>query len=798
MPARRTSAGNNIASSSRVHRSNGSNHSISAQSPVLQAHNLPYASSTTNIPPSPQQKVVQVLINRLKNKLPCNSGISLTELEADEAVQQTVDSLVELSKDSLDMISLALTEQLDKLSKQIEGAGFRSADVLQSQLFLLKVLSLAMASRWGLRPDDTRPNSRGTQPAPSSKPATPDSSAPSGRGRHGSADQLSTPTTTLVEPPALDDNCARYIISVMVLILRQTAPRKHRLASAANLSFDASFQDFESVESHEFGSSDDILGAVPPVISGLPRTMNRARHPSSTSLNSAGPSSSASSRLPQHSVVYEKTSFMVARSILSLHSSIAKYTGRIIYHLSASNWAVVLSRIRQRIHSLAGSADAEPDTADLQLITHSALDKVKLVQCLQELSSLLMNLKTDAQVPVSIALRTAVWNWIELCPDEFNEALLSHRRLEGAPERVYDLLFDLQENTNDKAGAWPTLAVLLSISYDRMKAEYETNAIGAHKTNYRKERNFTELLLRNLPYGSKHSEVSIVCAIDVCRAASRLRPPEGEVDVPLISTALDLAHELKLTLMKWTKDKPFWECPDEIDVAMIADALASLYRFLPEDESITIFLQCLEPERSEAVKICVVKACLALIVEGWKLPWQKSVTPLKEALQTRLNAIFFSVYTRRSEVDTNGSSRKSAIRPKAKRYTSETLPDRDLFILSLLTLWRTDIWWYHDCLQPGEIDGVFAACVTVYSAPADPAVKWSLGRTFRYLIESVVQFPRDSPRYPLLVKWVEEVGPAILASVANHLLNLGTDLPSQRMFIQQLYEIMYCYANPES
>lgn len=67
--------------------------------------------------------------------------------------------------------------------------------------------------------------------------------------------------------------------------------------------------------------------------------------------------------------------------------------------------------------------------------------------------------------------------------------------------------------------------------------------------------------------------------------------------------------------MKWTKDKPFWECPDEIDVAMIADALASLYRFLPEDESISIFLQCLEPERSEAVKICVVKACLALIVE---------------------------------------------------------------------------------------------------------------------------------------------------------------------------------------
>ncbi|KAI0355329.1 hypothetical protein OH77DRAFT_1424817 [Trametes cingulata] len=798
MPARRASAGHNIANSSRVHRSNGSNHSISAQSPVLQPQNLPYASST-NIPPSPQQKVVQVLINRLKNKLPCNSGIPLTELEADDAIQQTVEALVDLSKDSLDMISLALTEQLDKLAKQIEGAGFRSADLLQSQLFLLKVLSLAMASRWGSRSEDTRPNSRGSKPAPSSKPTTPDSSVPtSGRMRHASNEQLSTSATTLVEPPALDDNCARYIISVMVLILRQTAPRKHRLTSAGNLSFDASFQDFESVESHEFGANDDSPGIVPPIVSGVPRAMNRARHPSSTSLNSTGIASTISGRPPQHSIVYEKTSYLVAKSILSLHSNIAKYTGRIIYHLSASNWTVVLHRIRQRIHGLASAADIEPDTVDLQLITYSALDKIKLVQCLQELSSLLMNLKKDAQVPVSIALRTAIWNWIELCPEEFNDALLSHRRLDGAPERVFDLLYDLQESTRDKAGSWPTLAVLLSISHDRMKNEYEANALGAHKTAYRKDRNFTELLLKNMSYGSKFGEVAFVCAIDICRAASRVRPPEDDSEVPLISTASDLAHELKVTLLKWTKDRPFWECPDEIDVAMIADALAALYRFSPEDESIPIFQQCLEAERSEAVKICVVKACLALVVEGWKLPWQRSLTPLKNAVKDRLHAVFYYVYTRRSEVDEHGSSRKSAIRPKAKRYTSETLPDRELLILGILTLWRSDIWWYHDCWSLEQLNMVFDACVTVYSAPADPAVKWSLGRTFRYLIESVVQCPPDSPRFPSLLKWVDEVGPGILASVANHLLNVRTDLQSQRMFIQQLYEIMYCYAYPVS
>ena len=67
-PTRRASAGHGVASSSsRVHRSNGSNHSISAPSPILPPQNLPYAAA--NAPPSPQQKVVQVLINRLKNKV---------------------------------------------------------------------------------------------------------------------------------------------------------------------------------------------------------------------------------------------------------------------------------------------------------------------------------------------------------------------------------------------------------------------------------------------------------------------------------------------------------------------------------------------------------------------------------------------------------------------------------------------------------------------------------------------------------------------------------------------------------
>ena len=51
------------------------------------------------------------------SQLPCNSGVLLDRLEADTTIQQSIEALVELSNDSLDIIAWALTELLDRLVK---------------------------------------------------------------------------------------------------------------------------------------------------------------------------------------------------------------------------------------------------------------------------------------------------------------------------------------------------------------------------------------------------------------------------------------------------------------------------------------------------------------------------------------------------------------------------------------------------------------------------------------------------------------------------------------------------------
>lgn len=74
-----------------------------------------------------------------------------------------------------------------------------------------------------------------------------------------------------------------------------------------------------------------------------------------------------------------------------------------------------------------------------------------------------------------------------------------------------------------------------------------------------------------------------------------------------------------MVLGKWSEGtnaaKAFWESAEEIDVALVADALVTLFRFLPKSESVPIIMQALQPEMSDAVKISAIKACITLITE---------------------------------------------------------------------------------------------------------------------------------------------------------------------------------------
>ncbi|KAF6748926.1 hypothetical protein DFP72DRAFT_914993 [Ephemerocybe angulata] len=752
--------------SARVHKTTESHHVLPAPPSSSIGHGQPATVPPMGHAGSPQQKVVHVLVQRLKSKLPCNSGQSLDKLESDPLTQQAIETLVELSHDSLDIIAWALSELADRLAKQTDSAsGYPTIETLQSQLFVLKVLSMTMASRWNA---NRRPASRASDHTTAS-PDSPHTTAGSKRSRAGVASSF---YTVWPEFDPLDESCAKYVLSVMVLFLRQTTNYEVPLLLATP-STDLSFRDFDLPQTTSFEND-----AGPPL-----RTQ-----PSSASVRSAQGSVNSVIRLPPVSRTYEKTHLSLVRNSEALSNMIAKYTGRIIFHISATNWGVVHNRLKTKIRFLGSHSEENPDTVDLQLLAHSLLDRQRLVTLLGELASLLIHFSREAQLAIAISLRAAVWGWIDRFPQEFNEVIRSRGRTETQPERVFDLLCAMANATpGHERILWPCLTILSSITYDRISIDSQQYNSGNLK---RKEQRFGQELLKHIRSTSKLSEISMACAVDMCRVAANVT---GTDDVPLVMVASDLAHEIKAALWTGAGRRPFWDTENEIDVALYADALCAIFQFLPEEDSLPLFAACIDPERSPAVKTCVVRAMLTLLSEVARFPGRKSLEKLQEVLGKRCRDVLKSAAAKKAELDSYGTPKMPRQTPRGKRVTPDPLSDTDILVLAVLSLWRADPKFTMDGIKEEEVGAWVDMATGLWGSTLDIGCKISVSSNLATVAEMAVGANSGSEMGRLAVGCLKSALPQALSAVAIRLLYERNNVEEQHLWTAMGYHVLDLY-----
>lgn len=81
-------------------------------------------------------------------------------------------------------------------------------------------------------------------------------------------------------------------------------------------------------------------------------------------------------------------------------------------------------------------------------------------------------------------LAAAVWHWIDLYPEEFVDTLSSSRRMEGAPERAFDLIYVQHEATEHKVILSPVLTILMCVSHERLNHDF--NLLGGARQSNKK------------------------------------------------------------------------------------------------------------------------------------------------------------------------------------------------------------------------------------------------------------------------------------------------------------------------
>jgi hypothetical protein len=164
---------------------------------------------------------------------------------------------------------------------------------------------------------------------------------------------------------------------------------------------------------------------------------------------------------------------------------------------------------------------------------------------LPELSSLLVGIKDKPKLAISSAVRQAIWNWIEILPKEYTDLLVGRRKLDGAPERVFDMLFTQSERDGKQRTYWPTLTVLLAVSPERIKG-LDTGSSGRAKKD-RKALAFMDALSKGLQSGSRAPrESAMACLVDLARAASYASGGAYADGMAIKSLAPDLVDDVKV------------------------------------------------------------------------------------------------------------------------------------------------------------------------------------------------------------------------------------------------------------
>ncbi|OZJ03142.1 hypothetical protein BZG36_04650, partial [Bifiguratus adelaidae] len=605
---------------------------------------------------SADTRLISSLINRLGIRLPCNTPRSLESLESDPIIRQTVGALIDLSKFRLGHIANQLVLMLENVSKTTSVHTEESVpfDILQSQLFLLKVLNACLRQYWANHLEGQEENG-------AELPAD------------DNAENPTRESTRLVDPPPLDDSLARYIVNILIRFLHQMAMQD------ADHSFTGSGSTLSSRENLlRQGIADLAAGSIFTMFSSYAPVLTRPSPHSSYSFHhQTHPSSS--------------------RAYQELMQEICRATAGILFVISASNWNVIFLKLKTKLAYLSSTSDEWPETVELRLLECSALNSRRLSAVLQELCNGFLHLKKGIQLTLASILRSSIWHWIQTYPTEFIALCQSGKRLDGGPELLFDMCSGLADNPKRKAIFWPLQTVLLILCPDLL--------MGAAMNEARnKKALFLDNLKKSLKFG-RLSDVATACFVDICKACTYV--PKSD-SIALRHIVPEIEHELRDRL--FDPQRPFANAETgTVDGALMMDCLVAMFRLNPRHALKALVPVCLDDKSPTVFHLVLVRACLVIAEEGLGsgLSWNPSIENMYRSIAAPFRCLFLEQLNRERSSNamtghtsanmgdgTSSSSKKgpmsASAEKKQRKVAMEDAHERQEILISLLTLYATD------------------------------------------------------------------------------------------------------------
>ncbi|KAJ3414836.1 Neurofibromin 1 [Chytridiales sp. JEL 0842] len=506
-------------------------------------------------------------------------------------------------------------------------------------------------------------------------------SLPSGLTPQTSMDgtsSLPTATRSLSDPPPLDEGLANFIISAI---------SRFFFTSTGHINADSiSHTTFH--QSLGFNISDRESYLPSNIASFFTHTQNKHYMPNSE--------------------LYQYPSG--SEILLELQ----KAAGRIVFYVSASNWAIVFSRIRHTMNVLQVTANqtdpddvSSGDLTELRFLEWCNVNRARLATILAEMNNGFKSFTKRAQFLSAIVLRRAIWNWIETFPFEFSQLCLSQRRMEAGPDVLFSTLLSLSDQTSRRRMLfWPTQTMLLLLCPDLLSAIWlsgsKNSGLNAMASPLippnviAKAQGWLDSVRKGLK--GKVADVSTLCLVDLCQATTFAGKAEGG---PLRFMASNLEAELKEKLFSVVlsrsgggnsigsgggstvaKDR---DKDDELgaDFRVVVDCLTAFFKLNPWNTLRTIISNLLDTQCPSLYKVVLVKSCLEIVSEENPLPWNPTIDA---SLANNMRALFLDNISRDRGADARARKFGNTDRKTRIKIVAEEL-DRHDIVLGILQTW---------------------------------------------------------------------------------------------------------------
>jgi len=644
-------------------------------------------------------KIFFSLINRVCDKIQFPTGL-YSNLESDGVFIQNIHTILELSINRLPEVVGCLTQYLDELSKRniakivslsninntnignisnnpILDETLNNGEVLQAQLFILKLLSACLYYNWNNLYADKSNKRRNEEVNDPSIPVRPP------RGKSSTSDKIQPPPREIEPPLEFDYNLAKYVLNVVIRYFQTSATQIVTDNISHNIFYLQNNLDNPSIASFipEFKPINDLKDIISNIISFPVDSANY---------------------YDNYSIPY-----------LDVFREIQRYAGKIIFYLSASNWVPILQRIKSRLVYLTANSnsDMKPNTAafgdllavnsndmitinapnqnasqgseanstdlsELRLLEWLCLNRNRLFALFKEFIICFKSLKKSAQFVSAILLRRAIWNWIVIHPLEFGNLWKEPVKIDAGPEKLFDVIANLADNNKKKSLFWPLQTMLLIISPESLFSigVGEVNAVS--NAGLAKKAAFLETLRKSLK-NSRLSDVAAFSYVDMCRASTFVSKTDGSALRLLVP---NIEIELKERLFD-TNRLNLNQVDSIIDQQLLIECLTSLLKLNLNNTLRSLVPLMLKDNVPFYFKVVLVKSCYSIASERYQLPWNPSTESILLTLSAALRLLFLENLV----VD---SGKRNNVDKKQKRIQMEEANEKVEVIIFVLKIWN--------------------------------------------------------------------------------------------------------------